>query len=171
LLSDDFLYADYSFSENKQKSFCEITDTDFSGGIDLVCDNIKKHLNSFYPEIDWELHYYERYGDVFDSITISINGRQYSGEYEVLLPPDEEFLEEEYEIWEADGAVGDLPPKTLDEWYETVDFTVQKPTEKIPYPIPRYVLDEFDAGDKVWYWACDKFQGSVTPATYGPWRK
>ena len=168
-LDGGLFHSNYVFSENKEKRFCEITDNDFSGGIDLVCLNIKNCLSKFYPEIDWEFHYYERYGEVYDQVIVSVGGKQYSGAYEVLLSPDEELLEIEYEEWNEDGGEGAPPPKTVDEWYESVDFSIPQPTTDNPYPIPKYVLDDYDAGDKIYYWACDQFQGKVEIVPHNTW--
>ena len=160
-LDGGLFHSNYAFSENKEKRFCEITDDDFKGGIDLVCINIKNYLSKFYPEIDWEFHYYERYGEVYDQVIVSVGEKQYSGEYEILLSPDEELLEIEYEEWKECGGEGDPPPKTIDEWYESVDFSIPQPTTDNPYPIPKYVLAGYNTADKVYYWACDKFRGKI----------
>lgn len=164
-LDDGLFPSEYVLLENKEKRFCEITDNDFTGGIDSVCINIKNWLPVFYPELDWEFHYYERYGEVYDQVIISVGGKQYSGDYEILLCPDEDFLAEEYKEWEEAGNEGEPPPKTFEEWYDSIDFSIPQPTANYPYPIPKYVLDEYDAGDKVYYWACDQFQGEVVPCS------
>ena len=52
-LDDGLFPSEYVLLENKEKRFCEITDNDFTGGIDSVCINIKNWLPVFYPELDW----------------------------------------------------------------------------------------------------------------------
>lgn len=72
--------SNYVFSENKEKRFCEIMDDDFTGGMDLVCMSIKSGLPKYYPEIDWEFHYYERYEEAYDQVIVSAGERLYAGE-------------------------------------------------------------------------------------------
>ncbi len=76
ILRKTVTHEDYDWRDNG--IFFELADLEFYGRICQCSMEMEKGLLEFYPDIDYEFHYYECYGGIRDDVSIYLGGKRYS---------------------------------------------------------------------------------------------
>ena len=105
----------------------------YYGSISGVINDITKGMVENYPDIDWEFHYYEWYGEVCEQIWGYDGGVQYKGAYEIVP---------------AFYSRGNGDRRYIDGVQDDYDFSVPEPMPENPYPCPEYVPGERNSPDE-----------------------
>lgn len=146
-------YKDYEWDDSY--SYFELEDPEFYGLMGKSMSAMNAGMQEFFPDIDYEFHYYEWYGDIYDSVDIVIGGKSYGGRY--FFHTLSEYLEEE-DYDEDDDECEEKPLKTIDNVLALPEFQIPEATEDNPYPIPESILDDEFSFPPEMEWFVPKFK-------------
>ncbi len=153
-------FADYDyedgFSENAERGYCDLwLGDEIYGDIEQMRKSMIDYLIKNQPDVDFEFHHLESYGDITDYIIIYENGKKNKAERAVENV--EYALEAVQELWEEEERPGD-PPEDMEGLMKVKEYRIPKKSDRNPYQIPKIILSDDEEFPPAIVWFCDQFK-------------